>query len=103
MTYKFPSAATTALGPSKEVAIPNVAANEHVTNDRRDLKCRSVIPLTINGADEAAANTNFRLRTKDGTFGVNGWHWSMKHAAANTKKDALLAVDTMTTRTYDVC
>jgi hypothetical protein len=88
MAYNFPSAAITALGPSKEAAIPNVAANEHVTNDRRE--------STIDGADDAAANTNFGLCTEDGTLGVNGWHWSTKHAAANTKKDALLVVDTIT-------
>ncbi len=96
ITYNFPSAASTSLGPSKEAEIPNVAANEHVTNDRRDLKCRSVIPSTIDGADDAAANTNVGLCSEDGTLGVNGWHWSTKHAAANTKKDALLVVDTIT-------
>jgi hypothetical protein len=96
MTYSFPSAASTTLGSSKEAAIPNVAANEHVTNDRRDLKCGSVIPSTIDGADDAAANTNIGLCTEDGTLGANGWHWSTKHAAANTKKVALLVVDTIT-------
>ena len=89
MTYNFPSAASTALGPSKEASIPNVAANEHVTNDLRDLKCHSVIPLTIDGADDDAANTNVGLCTEDGTLGVNGLHWSAKRTAANTKKYAI--------------
>jgi hypothetical protein len=95
MTYNFPSAAITASGPTKEAVIPNVAANEHVTNDRRDLKCRSVSASTNDGADNAAAKTNFCLCAEEDTLGVNGWHWPTKHAAANTEKEALLVVDTI--------